>query len=509
YFLAYSLLGRTFGLQQLFWLDFYYTGIFLLLCWQYYRLARAVGLGERASLVFVILQALLFGNNVFSFYRYYGISSSIYAQLGAVALTRLGIEVMSRKSESQKIGKSENSRPKTNFRFPLSAFPCMASLSSIALAKEDVLWPLASGLSLALFIAFNHGQGIGIAALGLAAVATWRLMAWKRSTGWILLAAAILLSLATIRWYPRHPAIDQMYRPQGYLNAWYGFNIFSLSSPAGDRMLQIVGVVGLVNFAAGLLLLRRNHPVGWLTVMPVIALSLPCVAIPFAGLLARHDNPILIVTFQRMFFAIPVGLAMVCLGSSLEGWVKRKLGPSLVPSFVLTSSLLAFGALTAISPNRPSYHRFWHSLAQTPADLRMESLMADLKTRSFILEPTSPLLATCSISAVLQSTGIKTISFANRAIGTPIANSADYVIGSIADPQNRASRLCIPPALSLYTSVSLAGQLSGHWPSQQVASDYAAGPEIEAKVLKIGGIKLQDSSATLYWLEKISSPSGK
>ena len=53
YFLAYSLLGWAFGLQQLFWLDFYYTCICLLLCWQYYRLARAVGLGERASLVFV------------------------------------------------------------------------------------------------------------------------------------------------------------------------------------------------------------------------------------------------------------------------------------------------------------------------------------------------------------------------------------------------------------------------------------------------------------------------
>jgi len=127
YFLAYSLLSRAFGLQQLFWLNFYYTGICLLLCWQYYRLARVVGLGERASLVFVILQAIMFGNNIFSFYRYYGISSSIYAQLGAVALTRLGIEVMSRKSESQKIGKSENSRLKTEFRFPLSAFPRLAS----------------------------------------------------------------------------------------------------------------------------------------------------------------------------------------------------------------------------------------------------------------------------------------------------------------------------------------------------------------------------------------------
>ncbi len=94
YFLAYSLLGRAFSLRQLFWLDFYYTGICLLLCWQYYRLATQAVRTRRTShsLVFVILQALLFGvNDIFSFYRYYGISSSVYAQLGAVALTRLGI----------------------------------------------------------------------------------------------------------------------------------------------------------------------------------------------------------------------------------------------------------------------------------------------------------------------------------------------------------------------------------------------------------------------------------
>ena len=39
-----------------------------------------------------------------------------------------------------------------------------------------------------------------------------------------------------------------------------------------------MGVIGLVNLAAGLLLLRRNHLVGWLTITPLFALSLPFVA---------------------------------------------------------------------------------------------------------------------------------------------------------------------------------------------------------------------------------------
>ena len=92
YFLPYSLTGKAVAYAAPSGLNFYYTGICLLLCWQYYRLARACDLSERASMVFVLLQALLFGNNIFSFYRYYGISSSIYAQLGAVALTRIILE---------------------------------------------------------------------------------------------------------------------------------------------------------------------------------------------------------------------------------------------------------------------------------------------------------------------------------------------------------------------------------------------------------------------------------
>jgi hypothetical protein len=466
YFLAYSLLGRAFGLQQLFWLDFYYTGICLLLCWQYYRLARAVGLGERASLVFVILQTILFGNNIFSFYRYYGISSSIYAQLGAIALTRLGLE----------------------FARQLPARP--------------IRWRETLGCAalLVLFTAFNHGQGIGIAALGLVAVATWRLIAWKRSASWILLAAAILLSCATVRWYPRHPAIDQTYRPGGYLNAWYGFNIFSLSSPAGDRMMQIVGAIGLVNLAAGLLLLRHNHPAGWLTLMPVIALCLPCVAIPLAGALAQHGYEINIILFQRMLFAIPVGLAMVCLGSSIiecrAAKSPRASGRSL-SIFALTIGSLVI--LTTAFPGGPRYNHFWHALAQTPDDLRMHDIIGAFKTR-----PTQPdgkeleLVPTANVGPALQAIGIQSIMYVSRSIGAPIADSANGTIEALATPRYRGSLLYIPSAQELYTATSLAGQLSGHWPPQQVASDYAAGPELEVAARNESWTKLPEPGVTLY-----------
>jgi len=308
YFLAYSLLGRIAPpTRQLFWLDFYYTGCCLLLCWQYYRLARAVGLGERASMLFVILQTVLFGNNIFGFYRYYGISSSIFAQFGAIALIRIAIEVASSKFQVPRL-KFQGTDAEVSQHF--LRFP---AVSISRFAARFPLSAFASALALLALIAFNHPQGLGIAALGLGAVAFWRLIEWRRSMIWWLVAGTLALSVVAVLWFPRDPAIDQFFRPGGWLTAWYGFNVFAFTLPVGDRSLQIIGVIGLVNLAAALFLLRRNSLVGWLTVTPIIALSLPIIAIPFAGAIARHGGPSNIVTFQRMLFAIPCALAMVAL----------------------------------------------------------------------------------------------------------------------------------------------------------------------------------------------------
>ena len=82
YFFAYSLFGHVQIDAQLAGLDIYSAMGSLLLCWQYYRLARAVGLSERSSLLFVLLNALVFGDNLFGFYRYYGMSSTVFGKVG-------------------------------------------------------------------------------------------------------------------------------------------------------------------------------------------------------------------------------------------------------------------------------------------------------------------------------------------------------------------------------------------------------------------------------------------
>ncbi len=254
YFLTYSLTGHLSGLTQFSLLNVWYVGICLLLSWQYYRLARSVGLGERGAFLFVILNALSSGNSIFSFYRYYGLSSSVLAQLGAVALARCTVDAC---------------------RDPGS--------------KRVFHFLLPSALLLA-FTAFNHIQGVGLAGLGIGAALIWGLANWNRAiVGWMA-GLALLLSGAVVLWLPRDPALASSLRSQGWLTAWYGFDLFSPGSPAFDRSFHILGAFGVVNLLAAIVLVSRNHPAGWLTIAAPLMLIAPCTAIPFANALVEQDT---------------------------------------------------------------------------------------------------------------------------------------------------------------------------------------------------------------------------
>ena len=410
YFIPYSLLSWATGLRQIFWLDFYYTGICLLLCWQYYRLARACDLSERASMMFVLLQALLFGNNIFSFYRYYGISSSIYAQLGAVALTRIVLEtakhpqlsLLSFFSIPHFINRLTVHRQPPTLRSSApsevgSDLPPTVSRPPSTVQRSSVYRLLLSVLCILPLIRYNHAQGLGIAGLGIGAVIVWRLIEWKRSALWWLIVATLAINVLFLWLYPR-PAMVEIHHNQGFLNAWYGFNILNLTSSAGDRMLQIVSVLGLINLAAALVLICRNHVIAWLTILPVAVMLLPCIAVPLEQILAQASGPDNVITFQRFFFSIPPCLAVVCLWAQLHQGRRgvspvrihrphpsaAPLGP--LPSipaddsppsrdgfYALVIVSMAFVALTTAPSSFPFYNRTWNSLVIVPADLRRES----------------------------------------------------------------------------------------------------------------------------------------
>ena len=469
YFIPYSLLSWATGLRQIFWLDFYYTGICLLLCWQYDRLARACDLGERASMMFVLLQALLFGNNIFSFYRYYGISSSIYAQLGAVALTRIVLEAAKNpqlslrtfcRLQSTVHGLPPSVSPTTIHRqqstdLPASA-PAAGSLHTSILSLSEasatpsswnppaVYWLLPTVIALLPLIAFNHIQGIGIVGLSVAAVVIWRILYEKASRIWWVAGVTLALSVAAFLWWPRHPAIETIYRPNGWLTGWYGFNFFSYTSPSSDKAVQILGVFGVMNLVAGIYALRRNHVAGWLTVGPMIALALPFVALPFANSLANRSTDE-IITFHRMIYAIPCGLAFTYF---LSIYVIRFV---VMPyRFVARDGgyfaiVILVAVLVSVAPNNPSYNRFWHFLLVTPQDLQLSAIisMAESTAVSYQSGSEYRLVTSSAVATIFNAIHPELYAFQARTIGKPAVGFLRQAIAviSIGGPKHNVEQL--------------------------------------------------------------------
>ncbi len=394
YFLPYSLTAHTTDQTQLSLLNLYYTGVCLLLSWQYYRLAQAIGLDRRASFIFVLLNALAFGNNIFSFYRYYGLSSSILAQIGAVTLTRLALEV----ARNPQLSVSDLFRPQVTV-YRLSLIVVVPALLAL--------------------ITFNHVQGLGIAGLGVLAVIVWRLIEWRRAMILWAAVAAVLLSIATVLWFPRHPALDAVYRPQGWLTAWYGFNLFAADSPAFGRSWQILGTVGVADLGFALwLILRGNHAAGWLTLMPVCALILPVFAVPFANAVSANQPTENIIIFHRMLFAVPLSLGTVVALARLAPDIASASGqtslrptasgemrfPLCLPAYSWTVPIFVVVALL-LPPGPKGYARFWQSMQTPPGDLQLvhEILLLDSTSSLAKAQPADTLLVSGPLERRVRS----------------------------------------------------------------------------------------------------------
>lgn len=488
YFLGYSLIGHiTPPLHQLQWFGFYYTGCCLLLCWQYFRLARAVGLGERTSFIFVLIQALLFGNDLFGFYRYYGMSSTLFAQLGAVALIRISLEAVKSRLET-KDRKLESGPTSTVLGFPLFIF-----------------WrSLGAMLPLTALTAFNHVQGLGIAGLGIAAVFVWSLIEWRRAMiGWLALSA-VIASIAAIVWLPHSPLLDHDYRSQGWLSSWYSFNLFQFSSPAFARALAILGLAGLVNISAGVFLFRHNHITAWLTLMPVIALCLPFIAIPFADSLVQSTVGE-IITFNRMFLAIPTGLAVCTLAASVMS--RRRSPVSMqfsLPSSLCKLALVALCLLVIAPASGPYFNHTFNTLMQPPADLSMQPVLEAAATSNLMeagFARSAQMITTPGVGNVMASTaGIRNLVNRTRLASTPMSEKARSMQGQInyMVRVGNSSVLALHAANELYTPYSQTGYLSRHWSPNEVPLQFMGGPELERTAEDLAYRNIENGRFTYY-----------
>lgn len=486
YFLAYSIVSWCSPARMPFWLNFYYTGVCLLLAWQYYSLAKAVGLNNRWAFLSVVVNILTFGNVCFSFYRYYGLATTMFMQIGVVAITRTVIAAARKKKSDGRSGAIWGGSEQPTLSYGLGR----GTWGFLGLASSCFL--------LLVLVGYSHIEGLALAGLSIGAIMAWRLIDWKARMALGIVGALVALNLAVVLWWPRHPWIDSSFRPTGWINVWYGFNLFTWPSPAADRAMQILGLVGVMNLVAGLILLRRNSVVGWLTVGPIICLGLPIIAIPLAGALSSHDQPIFM--FSRLLYAIPSGLALTVLAECCSR--RRKIAEDLAPERLRTgqitreaSWLIALGAGVAmfiIPANKYSYSRVWHLLALHEDSLDLGSVLEAAEDPKYLrYENSEQVLGTTPYEFLLG----------NR--GTEDRDGVRYrVIDQREPPSERIKRIMrliylgknddiatlvlLPSSTAIPHSGSLAGFLSGHWLSNDVALEFAGIAEVKAKLLSSG-----------------------
>ncbi|HVU16360.1 MAG TPA: hypothetical protein VHD32_05525 [Candidatus Didemnitutus sp.] len=445
YFFAYTLIGFVHSLSlRLRLLDCYYTGSSLLLCWQYFRLARSAGASPREARWFVLLQVLLLGNNVFGFYRYYGISSTLFAQLGAIAAVRVVLE----------------------------SVPIWARIQWRARVQTTVA--LAS---LALLIAFQHVQGFGIAALGIIAVLLWRAAA----TGWKALAWSLsglaAGNLAVLLFWPHLSELRTALGSDRWLTPWYGYNLFATDSPAFYYAAAVIGGFGALNLVGGILLLRRNQVTGWLTLVPLAGLACPLLAVPFSLTLLDHGQPALL--FQRLLLAIPTGFGLIELARCVHRWTAHLFSSAFA---------LAVGGLFALVmvPNtRPTFNRLFNTFMRPPSDLatipRDDSGTIDAPA-SRMNAPAGKypgIESTSRIKFVRQAIGIPDVHSAARRIWFDAAQGAESLNSTLRSNDGSTTTI-LADSNTLFSAYSQSAFLSAHWPAQAIALDLAGTAEIAA-----------------------------
>jgi hypothetical protein len=418
-----------------------WVGLCLLLCWQYFQLGRSVGLERRGALGFVVLQFVLLGNNAFGFYRYYGISSSLLALLGAVGFVRTAVWTFA---------------------------PDRLTV------KGTGRWRAVLSLALLLaLIACNHAQGLAWAGIGLLAVLLWRVTRrYRHAPAWVGLGL-VLLSILAVQYLPRHPALDADFRPQGMLTPWYGFNLLVPWSPAAAHTLIILGIAGLLNFLAALYLMFRNQLTGWLTVLPAILLAFPAAAVPLANALAMRD-PNEVGTFHRVLLAAPAGLALIVVARELAQHARFDARPLFGPTFKAVLLCAGVALLCLVPGDYPFHNRFFHAIMVPPHDLV-------LRYPAEVKRPIEAMRGARSKPAVIVLPGL-----AYRLEPEAGWKLAGYSLGQAQPVENLlAFARDRPPAMipridpkMLYSPASPMAQLSGHWLPQRVAWQYMGNLEL-------------------------------
>lgn len=317
-------------------LNFYSAFWQLLLAYQFYLLALKLGFNKNWAKVQVVGTMLLFGTNLFSFYRYYAISST---PLAYIAYLRLIITLLDVRETGSK--------------------------------KGLLILPF-----LLLIMRYNHVQELLLSAIaGIALLIDFLLNKWQRRK--IILGSfvfAITLFFPLGAWIVDNPqaipikSLQDLHRPSDlYLSNWGNFRIwdFELS------YFETWGINGLISLLLAFLFLKKYQTISLLTLTPPLLLLFPPFSLLFA---ASHDVAGSHWVTYRALFAFPNSFMLV-IGVKdllLPFLSKIKLDKKKLKLNIGILFLTLFILLITLLPYFPFRGKFWFLTYALPSELTLQ-----------------------------------------------------------------------------------------------------------------------------------------
>ncbi|NER98853.1 MAG: hypothetical protein F6J86_34355 [Symploca sp. SIO1B1] len=455
YFWGWTLMSQVQPLYRRIALDLYSAFWQLLLAYQFYLLALRLGFDKSWAKVQVVATIFLFGTNLFSFYRYYALSST-----------------------------------------PLAYIAYLRSLIILINARNGDKKQLAYLLPLALIMYYNHIQELLLLLISGFALVLDYLTDWRQQRKVVYTITVIAMPIALI-WGAYVVSNPQLF-PESvsaklglpYVSSWGTFRIWDFKLPYFETM----GVYGLISLLLAVVFIPKYKTLALLTLTPYLLMLLPPFVVGFVFVLNRTDN---YVTY-RALYAFPLSFMLVLgLKEIFSSLITRlKLYPA---SINLTLSVFILTLIISIPPTYPYRGRFWSQIYQPPAELSFKII----ETTAQWFFTNRQLDATCFLMTDGATDFTLKTHFAlrvltRRTVYNP-SNSltSDDVLKNYIKEKNVCRILVAIPDKMAPPPVSEVGQLSGHWDASLVNKNLMVSQEF---------ITMTDSLMNSGWTKTFVPP---
>lgn len=432
----------------------------IVLAYQVYLLALRLGFSKLWARIQVLATICLFGTNVFSFYRYYALSSTLLAYVAYLAAMIVLMDVFAGKK------------------------------------KKAALLPL-----LVLVIYCNHFQELMLLLLSASALLLYKACERQSIRRGLLysLPLVVLISFVLGAWVVRHPqSIPARGWDPGppYLSWWGTVRIWDPNSP----YFEAIGIHGLLSLGFAILLFRKHRRIAILTLLPVSCLVFPPFVLLFSAIV--HGNNWIIYRALYAFsysFMLVVGLKDGFELLSRRLTTRRK-------DELMGASVAVVVVLVSLLPSFPYRGRLWFQLYKPPAELSLQGLDATSQWLSInYTRDLACLFAGDNATATVLATQLG-LAPTRRLL--PYNASQLVPRGGTLKNYLEAHSICAlivsnPSKTGNYPQSRVA-QLSGHWDASIVGKNLKASSDIDGALesLAVAGWT-RTFVPPFYWLFEV------